>query len=290
MKILLTGATGFVGSSILRNLCQDVKIELEVISKSKQSEVIVKSNVVHHFYDFEKENLRSFLNRRKFDVLVHAAWQGLPDRNSEFNAKNLSITSTLFEDFVNSGGKVIVGLGSCLEYGTRHGQVSESDLGDNLSEFGIAKRSLSSQVSNFGVPYLWIRPFYLYGPKQHPNSLLNLSLKYLSYDDSTWMTDPFAANDFTYVDDLGRLVYTLIKGELWLGELNAGTSMRIRNIDFVNSVRKLLGKTEYSVSQANFFGMSADLTKLQRFLPDFSFSNLNDGLNLFMKEKFEATN
>ena len=44
------------------------------------------------------------------------------------------------------------------------------------------------------------------------------------------------------------------------------------------------------INAMKFFGMSADLTELQRFLPDFSFSNLNDGLNLFMKEKFEATN
>jgi len=290
VKILLTGATGFVGSSILRNLCQDANVELEVISKSKPVEGIVRSNVVHHFHDLEKDNLRSLLNRKKFDVLIHAAWKGLPHQNSELNANNLSITSILFEDFVDSGGKVIVGLGSCLEYGSRYGQVSESDLGNNLSEFGIAKRSLSSQVSNFGVPYLWIRPFYLYGPKQHPNSLLNLTLKYLSHDDFTWMMEPFVANDFTYVDDLGRLVNTLIKGELWLGELNAGTSMCIRNIDFVNTVRKRVGKTEYNVSKANFFGLSADLTKLQRLLPDFSFSNLDDGLNLFMKKKCEARN
>jgi nucleoside-diphosphate-sugar epimerase len=291
MRILLTGATGFVGSSILQNLCQDSNLELEVISKSKKIEESVNSITIHHFYDFEKESLRSVLRQKKFDVLVHAAWQGLPDRCPELNSQNLNITSNLFEEFVNSGGKVIIGLGSCLEYGTRCGQVSESDSGSNLSDFGFAKRFLSSQLSKFGVPYVWIRPFYLYGPGQHPNSLLNLSLKYLSSDDSTWMIEPYLANDFTHVHDLGRLVHTLIKGELWIGELNAGTSLSTRNIEFVNSVRKLVGKSEYSVvSHDDYVGMSADLTKLRRFLPDFSFLNLNDGLNLFMKQKFEARN
>lgn len=285
MKILITGASGFVGNSILSALCQDVRLKIDAIVKSRPIQKTLKSKINFHYCDLEKEDLKRVLSTKRFDVLIHAAWIGLPNKNSELNSKNSHITLRLFEDFVNSGGKVIVGFGTCLEYGTSYGNVSESDIGNNHSEFGIAKRNLSIQVSRLGIPYLWIRPFYLYGSKQHPNSLLKLAFKFLQNDDSSWMSDPLAANDFTYVGDLGRLIYALIESELWLGEINVGTSVAVQNIFFVNSLRKMLGREEYKIPQSSYDGMSADLTKLHSFLPNFSFSNVHNGLSIIIKEE-----
>lgn len=290
MRILLTGATGFVGSSILSKLIHEKDLELNTMSRSKPIKKAWQSKVKHYICDFDSHGIRALLEKRKYELLVHAAWQGLPNRSPEVNALNVHFSSTLFEEFVNSGGKVIIGIGSCLEYGERTGQVSELDKGHNLSDFGVIKRSLLDQVSNFGIPYLWLRPFYLYGANQHSYSLLNLALKHLSNEESTWLREPFAANDFTSVEDLGSLIQRAINGKLWLGELNVGTSYCTQNIEFVNLIRTLKGKSAYKIPVNECKGMSADLTKLRESLVDFTFSRLDEGLSSVFSEMGQDRN
>jgi len=284
MKILLTGATGFVGSSILSHLIQDESLELETISKKKPVNHSWQYATKHQICDFESDCLRTLFHQRNYDLLVHAAWQGLPNRSPEINSRNAEFSAKLFKEFARAGGKAIVGLGSCLEYGEKNGSISENDLGHNLSNFGLVKRSLLKQLMGLGIPYLWVRPFYLYGINQHTDSLLKIALRYLSHDDFTWMREPFAANDFTSVEDLGRLIHEAIKRELWLGELNVGTSILTQNVEFVNLVRRLKKEKEYEISQREFQGISADLTKLKESFPEFSFKKLIDGLEVINRE------
>ena len=280
MKILLTGATGFVGSSILSQLIQDKSLELETISKRRLVNQSWHCSTKHRICDFESDCLRTLFHQRNYDLLVHAAWQGLPNRSPEINSRNAKFSANLFKEFVRAGGKAIVGLGSCLEYGEIKGSVSEIDLGTNLSNFGLVKRSLLKELMGLGIPYLWVRPFYLYGINQHTDSLLKMALKYLSNDDFTWMREPFAANDFTSVEDLGRLIHEGIKRQLWLGELNVGTSILTQNIQFVNLVRMLKKEKKYEIPHHELRGMSADLTKFRKSFPEFSFKNLIDGLQV----------
>lgn len=277
MKILLTGSSGFVGSSILRYLLRDRNLEIDSLGRR---DIQPKEGLTtHHSIDLAFDSIHRFLNQHSYDILIHAAWNGLPKKDSTINFANFQASKMLFESFVDSGGKVIIGIGSCLEYGSILGPVNEAEKGKNVEDFGLTKRALSEVISKLGIPYLWLRPFYLYGEGQHPNSLLNLSLKYLSSENHSWLQDPLSAHDFVFIDDLGQIVYELIKKQMWIGELNVGTSFSTQNFQFVNAIRQRMGRSELRYLDMGVVGMSADSTKLRKYLPNFQFTSVSEGIS-----------
>jgi len=284
VRILLTGSTGFVGSHILSNLVKFNHFSVDAISKSNQSLTTTMSNLRYLSVNYEQPEFLEILSKNKYDVLIHAGWRGLPEKSRALNQLNFDASQRLFESFVNSGGGCIVGLGSCLEYGVWQGNASETDCGREIGQFGLIKKRIANVVSNFNVPYLWLRPFYLYGANQHANSLLSLTIANLNNQNHFWMKEPLKANDFVYVDDLGRLISNLIDRNFWLGELNVGTSSLTTNIEFVNQVRRELGRKEYVFTKRIPEGLSADLTKLHEWLPEFEFNLSNQGLKKYLNE------
>jgi len=285
MNVLLTGSTGFVGSCLLEHLTRVSSLNIETVSKASDTSRKGKVRTNHYLLDLADDLSSSeFLHNKKYDVLIHAAWEGLPSKTRQSNERNTKLSIKLFEKFIQSGGTSIVGLGSCLEYGDVIGQVDESDTGRNLTDFGNSKRLLASSLEQFKTHYIWLRPFYLYGPCQHSNSLISSTISHLSETSYDWMREPFVANDFVYIEDLGRLVAKLVSKELWIGEVNVGTSVTTQNISLVNLIRSYLGEIEYEFKGNGDIGLSANLTKIKRYLPDFEFSSLQEGVYAVMDE------
>jgi nucleoside-diphosphate-sugar epimerase len=289
MRVLLTGASGFVGSNIFEYLGRHRELEVETTSKSKTKIHRINRTKAHHFLELDNDEVSNFFLKNKYDILIHTAWRGLPNRDSYMNLLNLHSSTQLFQEFTDSGGKAIIAFGSCLEYGEAIGQVSEDEIGIQTNHFGESKRILGTRLSNMGIPYLWIRPFYLYGLNQHSGALFNDTLTFLESDNPDWIRDPNSMYDFVHIADLARLIFELLRKELWIGELNVGTSNAVSNLTFINEIRGILGKTRYEIQGKERAGMYANLSKLHQYLPNFEFSSLSQGLNSTLQSLRKST-
>ena len=90
--------------------------------------------------------------------------------------ENLPAEMRFLQSFAKSGKTKIVVTGTCYEYGIAEGCLSEDMPTNPTTVYGTAKDTLRRYLSflseEFGIPWNWIRLFFLYGEGQSPKSLL----------------------------------------------------------------------------------------------------------------------
>jgi dTDP-6-deoxy-L-talose 4-dehydrogenase (NAD+) len=178
MKILVTGATGFIGSYVVAEL---LKRNIEVIAtdrdieKAKLREWFTKVHFVTcDISDVTDEVMNEF---KKADKLIHLAWEGLPNYKELFHfERNLFVQYSFLKKMVTNGISDISVSGTCFEYGKKEGGLSVDMKPDPHNPYALAKDTLRKFLQqlqlHFPFKLKWIRLFYTYGHGQSGGSLL----------------------------------------------------------------------------------------------------------------------
>ena len=176
MRIFLTGASGFLGTHIL-NQC--IKYNFQLLSLTRQKKTFQNSKNIKWIYS-DLSNIKLIekeVNNFNPDVVIHLAWEGIPDYSSEISIINHYNSVNLLNNLLkNKQIKKIICAGSCWEYSQRIGRCKESDITYPTSYFAWAKISLYEYLrqkcySN-KIDLYWFRIFYLYGFGQRKGSLI----------------------------------------------------------------------------------------------------------------------
>lgn len=218
VRTLVTGASGFIGQSLLS---QHLTGEVHVLSRSKLR--AGNLNHIQHVGDLQDRAVIKRLSDLKFDRVIHLAWQGLPELTEENNKLNLLLSKNFVKAMIDSGVAEVNLVGSCLEYGDLDTEVDESSIGTNIGEFGEAKLDLLDFISAERIDFRWFRVFYAYGPNQHRQSLLSAAYESLLKGVPFNIRDPKLARDFIYVDDVSRAIRMLLNSPLSYGVFNVGS-------------------------------------------------------------------
>lgn len=179
MKILVTGATGFIGSHLIEALLhKNVSvIASSILSKTEvEADWLNKVDYVQADLNEERENWFVFFDQP--DRLIHLAWEGLPHYNDLFHLeRNLPSNFAFLKNMVKNGLSDLIISGTCLEYGMQDGVLSEDMDTRPNNAYAIAKdclrRYLEQLQKHSAFNLKWIRLFYMYGKGQNPKSLLS---------------------------------------------------------------------------------------------------------------------
>jgi len=276
MKLLVTGATGFIGQHLVNKLIEQGHIVLAVsrsapsLSTSDdtdklfylQSSLKLENNAIERIMEFEPE------------VLIHLAWEKIPDFSFETSFENLQNHIGFFQHIfsITSLKKIIV-TGSCWEYNKTMGVCTETDICVSGNFFTWAKNSLRDflqfECLQKNINFIWPRVFYVYGPQQRIESLIPSVIENIRKGLMPALKTPSNANDFIYVDDVAEGLLQFAINDISSGIYNLGIGKSIPVIDVVSLIenslnsnmilsKELLIRTTLSNKHTDFW---ADMTK-----------------------------
>lgn len=162
MKVLVTGANGYIGYGVVRELVKD-GIDVIATDISARREELPLEYIQTDLFQVDDP----FLFFGKPDVLLHLAWRDGFRHSSHAHMDDLPKHYTFIEKMIEEGiGQVCI-LGSAHEVGFFEGSVNEDTPTNPQSLYGIAKNALRNAVmlkaNEHGTVFQWIRGFYIVG-------------------------------------------------------------------------------------------------------------------------------
>lgn len=245
MKILITGANGYLGQGIteLLNESKDVKVIATDISTDFLPKKIEKleSNI------FEINNPYDYFG--KPDILLHLAWRNGFVHNDPSHIDDLNKHYHFIESLIDSGIKQVCILGSVHEVGFFEGSVNETTPTHPQSLYGIAKNALRELVElkckNSNTIFQWIRGYYIVGNSEHGSSIFS---KITKAEKEGKRTFPFTTGlnqfDFLDYDEFCRQVYSVITQNKVNGIINVCSGRPMRLAD---RVEKFIQDNQYKI-------------------------------------------
>jgi nucleoside-diphosphate-sugar epimerase len=217
LKILITGASGFLGSYVLATV-KGMGYKVYATSRRRlpdATQVEELKWIKLDLLDFAA--VRAMMKIVKPDLLIHLAWDVEPGNywNSPENLAWAYSTVNLLKEFQNYGGTRAVLAGSCAEYSWEHGLCDEIHTPLHPSTiYGACKDIARRLVLNFHneekVIVSWARIFYPYGPGESNNRLIPQVIKSFleRIELKTSLTDQY--RDYIHGSDVARALVHLI--------------------------------------------------------------------------------
>lgn len=274
-RVLVTGANGFVGKPLVRQLLAAGHEVLAVtggqaLPPGGKGLTWLQANLL------DASQLRPLCEHARADELVHLAWCAKPGSywTTPENLAWVSATLQLLDAFHAAGGQAAVVAGSCAEYDWRYGLMRE-DLTPltPATPYGRSKAHCSQLVELFadlhGLPVAWGRIFQAYGPGEAGGRLLPSVIKALLAGEEARCSHGRQQRDFIHVEDVAGALLHLLHGRQ-RGAFNLGNGVPHALHEAVDHLAQRLGRSELLNYGAVPVGahepalLVADVTRLQQ--------------------------
>lgn len=215
-KIVVTGATGCVGSAVVRMaLAKDIEVTCIVHEGSKRLGNIPQDKRV----TIVECNLSGYKNLQiegQYDAFVHLSWEktfGASRDDADVQMRNIQYTLDACHLAKRSGCKVFIGVGSQAEYGIQSTELTPNMPVNPESGYGIAKYAAGKLSAMFcktlGMRQNWVRILSVYGPNDGENTLISYVVRELRAGSSPELTRCEQIWDYLYADDAAEAILAI---------------------------------------------------------------------------------
>ncbi|WP_375416575.1 NAD-dependent epimerase/dehydratase family protein [uncultured Hymenobacter sp.] len=248
-RVLLTGATGFIGSHLAEVL---LAAGYEVGALRRSSSDLRRLAAVQDqlvWINSDDPSWETQLLAWQPGILVHAAWLGgvSAGQRDDWLAQltNLDFLLRLLELLAQGPLRQVVALGSQAEYGAFEGRVDEAYPPRPTSAYGAVKLAALQVVRTFcetrGLSWQWLRIFAAFGPREDRHWFVShIITSLLAAEKPLEMTPGEQRYDYSHVRDLaGAVCQVLGAGVQQSGVYNIGANAAISLRELVGIVQEL---------------------------------------------------
>ncbi len=284
MRVLVTGATGFVGYHVIHALLATNTVEVIATAidadNAKTKDWYDKVTFIPFSIDEQSieqtHNLYTYF--RLPDAVIHLAWEGLPNYMQLFHFERVLPRQFMFlKKLIEQGVLNVNVIGTCLEYGMREGKLSEAMYTKPNTAYGLAKDTLRRQLDilrgQVDFDLKWIRLFYVYGIGQNPNSLIAQLDKAIDRGDTTFnMSGGEQQRDYLAIERAARYITAITLQDDVVGIINCCSGKPITvNALVDNRIKERnaaiqLNKGVYPYLDFEPFAFWGDNTKLKKII------------------------
>jgi nucleoside-diphosphate-sugar epimerase len=244
VKVLVTGATGFVGRFVLECL-RTSGAEVHACARRAGARELAQWHEADLLTAGEP---RALIDAVRPTHLLHLAWYSEPGTfwTSRENLRWLSATMELLEAFADAGGERFVGTGTCAEYDW--GGSGICDEGSTMLRpatlYGATKLAAYDVLRTFAeavhLSWAWARLFFMFGPNEPRQKLIASVITSLLRGEVAKCTSGEQRRDFLHVSDVGSALAALLMAEVD-GAVNIGSGQPVAVRDVVTRIAALLG-------------------------------------------------
>ncbi len=251
MKILVTGATGFIGSAFAKlALSQGHEIGGMMLPTENPPAQVPDSDQMRWIKgtlaDLPWREIEAF----KPDACVHFAWIATPGvyLESPENEKHLEWSLNLARRLKGIGLRQFIGVGTCIEYKITNAPLNEDTTPvDPTTLYSRCKNALretlEAEARKDGTHFCWGRIFYPYGVGEHPDRLCSALIRKLSRGEKLVLKTPHSTKDYIYIDDLAAEILLTVEKQ-YQGTINWGTGVGISVREIADAVAVMVGRAD----------------------------------------------
>jgi UDP-glucose 4-epimerase len=280
MRCLVTGASGFLGSWLVRRLLEEGHSVLAVTRPGGKYPRLAAIASELEFVYADLSTIPTITSEAKHfapDVTFHLAWWG--GNSSKFVNDpgqvytNVPGTLELVRVAHEADCKAFIFLGTSAEYGVYRVPVRESDAVSPRNLYGHSKYAMmlltQALSAQWGMRFCGVRPFWTYGPMDDELRMIPSVIHQLLDGKRPRVTAGEQLWDFLYVEDAVRALIALAtsSGVAGIFNLGSGTPCPLKKV--VSSIRDIInpnleigfGEVPYGPEQ--IMHLEADISRLQ---------------------------